>query len=71
VDAVFIWILAPSAFGLPGVAIITLGQSTWNSDPFGPWAILMLLAVVGVNACTAFGGVTLARHAQHRDDHLT
>ena len=52
-------------------AVLILGRSTWNGDPFGAWAILILLGIVALNACTAFGGAALARHVQNRDSHLT
>ena len=51
--------------------VLILGRSMWNSDAFGAWAVLILLAIVAINACTAVGGVALARHAQSRDSHLT
>jgi hypothetical protein len=53
-----------------GIAIVLLGRSMWSSDPFGAWAILILLALVVMNGCTAIGGVALARHSQRRDAHL-
>jgi len=55
---------------LVALAIVVLGRSTWHSDPFGAWPIIVLLAVVGINACAAVGGVALARHAGQRDVHL-
>jgi hypothetical protein len=53
-----------------GVAIVVLGRSVWSSDPFGAWAILILLALAVLNGCTAIGGVALARHSRLRDAHL-
>jgi MFS family permease len=58
------------AFGLLGVLIVSLGWSTAHEDPFGAWAILGLLAILGINACTAIAGVALARHVASRDAHL-
>jgi multisubunit Na+/H+ antiporter MnhG subunit len=55
---------------LVALAILALGPSAWDGDPFGAWVMTVLLAVVGINACTAVGAVALARHAHRRDAHL-
>jgi hypothetical protein len=52
------------------MAVVAVGRSSAAGDPFGTPAILILLALVTLNACTAIGGVALARHARHRDAHF-
>jgi len=63
--------LLAALLAVMGVAIVVLGRSVWSSDPFGAWAILILLALVALNGCAAIGGAALARHSRQRDAHLT
>jgi hypothetical protein len=37
-----------------------------DQDPLAGWVVLMLLAILGINACTAVSGVALRQHAASR-----
>jgi MFS family permease len=94
-ELLFLLVLAPSFFGIPGalagwiadrrgnrgiaivaaafilvVAAVVVGFSA-SESAFDAFAAVAALAIVGLNACTAFAGAALSRHARNRDSHLT